>query len=513
MTDQWDTENTREVIQPQAWYQTKVLTCWADIVFWGGGAWAWKTFELLLEPIKWFKKIRFRGIIFRKTFVQIKGWGWLWDESVNIYSKIPWAVPNEAESKWVFENPYMSKWEYPFLKFSHLEYEKDKYSHQWLQYCFIWFDELTHFTESQFLYLLSRNRSTCGIKPYVRCTCNPDPYSWVIKWIERYLDENWFIRPDRDWVIRYFTIDNNNLIWWDSPQEVVDKCPHIFNNLWPKEKPEDYIKSFTFIEWKLEDNQKLLEKDKTYKANLLAQDEATKRALLYRCWKPLQDDLALVDYKCLESITSNYLSNTWSKRYISADIAWLWKDLAVIAVWQWYELVKLSIFTKSLPEDLLKAIESDRKHYQIPKHYVVYDNDGLGWGLAWNNYVSFKWWSPCIEYQGTKDNYKNLKTQCYCRIIQDIINKDLMLITDKNIFIDWAPCREIKLWNKVYSIIDLIKQDLRAIRRILNDSEWKIQINPKSEQKNILWRSPDFWDTIMMRFYFELMKKKTVLIY
>ena len=43
----------------------------------------------------------------------------------------------------------------------------------------ICFDELTHFTAHQFFYMVSRNRSTCGVRPYIRATCNPDADSWV----------------------------------------------------------------------------------------------------------------------------------------------------------------------------------------------------------------------------------------------------------------------------------------------------------------------------------------------
>jgi hypothetical protein len=42
-----------------------------------------------------------------------------------------------------------------------MEYEKNAFDHQGLQYAFIGFDELTHFTKKQFFYLMSRNRSTC----------------------------------------------------------------------------------------------------------------------------------------------------------------------------------------------------------------------------------------------------------------------------------------------------------------------------------------------------------------
>ena len=57
----------------------------------------------------------------------------------------------------------------------------------------------------------------------------------------------------------------------------------------------------------------------------------------------------------------------------------------------------------------------------------------------------------------------------------------------------------------------IIKEDIKAIKRAKTDDEWKKQIIPKSEQKNILWRSPDFWDTIMMRKYFDFIKSISTL--
>jgi hypothetical protein len=49
---------------------------------------------------------------------------------------------------------------------------------------------------------------------------------------------------------------------------------------------------------------------------------------------------------------------------------------------------------------------------------------------------------------------------------------------------------------------------LRAIKRAVKDFEGKLQINTKEEQKNILGRSPDFGDNIMMRKYFDLVPKR-----
>lgn len=503
-------------IRPQPWYQEKALMCSADIIFGWWSAWAWKSFELCLEPMKWFDYPWFRWIIFRRTWVQIKGWGWLWDESVGLYQHIKWAKPSEWSALWRFRKKSFKKRETAELKFSHLEYEKNIYDHQWLQYAFIWFDELTHFTKKQFFYLLSRNRSTCWIKPFIRCTCNPDSESWVAEFIERYLDEDWYIRKDRDWVIRYFTIDKDNPVWGDTKEEVIKKCPHIFDSLIEKwEDVEAYIKSFTFIEWNLDENKELLEKDKTYKANLMAQDEITKHALLDRCWSPVQDQLAIVNYDALNAITTNYLENEKAKKYMSLDVAWFGKDLAVLKTWQGWEVIKIEIFTKSAPEDLISAIEKGRKTFKIPKYRVVYDHDWMGWGLAWKDYISFKWWDPTLKYNWVKDNYKNLKTQCYYHVIEDIINEDLMKITTTNIYVDWIQTTKIKLSGKseYVDIIELLKADIKSAKRARIDVEGKRQMNTKEEQKIILkGRSPDFWDTIAMRFLFELDKKKTLFV-
>ncbi len=60
------------------------------------------------------------------------------------------------------------------MHFAHIDREEDLLAWQDTEIAYLAFDELTHFTKHQFLYMLSRNRSTCGVKPYVRATCNPD---------------------------------------------------------------------------------------------------------------------------------------------------------------------------------------------------------------------------------------------------------------------------------------------------------------------------------------------------
>ena len=99
------------------------------------------------------------------------------------------------------------------------------------------FDELTHFTWRQFSYMFSRNRSTCGVRPYIRAGCNPDAASWVARWVEWWIDAATGLPiPERSGVIRWFVRDGDNIRWGDSPAELRRDYPDAGDPL-----------SFTFI--------------------------------------------------------------------------------------------------------------------------------------------------------------------------------------------------------------------------------------------------------------------------
>ena len=151
------------------------------------------------------------------------------------------------------------------------------------------FDELTHFTESQFFYLLSRNRSTCGIKPYVRATTNPIPEDdpiggWVNRMIAWWIDqETGFAIPDRSGVVRWFIRRQGELVWGESSETLIDQFG--VRGLDANHKDQTaQPKSFTFIPASLSDNPTLLEIDPTYRANLLALPDVDRQRLAEGNW-------------------------------------------------------------------------------------------------------------------------------------------------------------------------------------------------------------------------------------
>ena len=107
-----------------------------------------------------------------------------------------------------------------------------------------------------------------------------------------------------------------------------------------------------------------------------------------------------------------------------------------------------------------------------------------------------------------KENYANLKTQCVYRFCNEIVNEWKLSIDSNNIYIDWIKNNEIMIWKEIFDVRKLIKEDLRSFRRMNHDKDWKKQIEDKEQQKSRLkWRSPDFWDCLIMRYWFQLKPK------
>ena len=251
------------VIAPQAGYQMAYASSSADIVVGGGAAGSGKTFSLLLEPLRHIGNKKFGAVIFRKTNPQISMEGGLWDESRNIYPALG------AKGR---ETPHYD-WSFPSgagIHFRHMQYESNVLDWQGSQIPLILWDELTHFSERTFWYMLSRNRSTCGVRPYIRATCNPDPDSFVADLVDWWIAEDGYADLSRSGIIRWFYRVDDRLRWYDSKAGAMAAQPYM-------EQPP---KSFTFIPGTIFDNKILLQKDPGYLANLMALHSVDRLRLL-----------------------------------------------------------------------------------------------------------------------------------------------------------------------------------------------------------------------------------------
>lgn len=199
----------------------------------------------------------------------------MWDEAEKLYPELQ-ATPRVApDLSWTFPSGSA-------VSFGHLEHEKSVLNWQGAQIPLICFDELTHFTAKQFWYLLSRNRSMCGVRPYVRATCNPDADSWVAEFISWWIDPaTGFAIPERAGVLRWMVRIGDKIVWADSPQELSSHTAPDEHGVQRPIPP----KSVTFIPAKLTDNKALMAADPGYIANLMALATVERERLLGGNWK------------------------------------------------------------------------------------------------------------------------------------------------------------------------------------------------------------------------------------
>lgn len=213
-------------------------------------------------------------MFFRRTTTQITNPGGLWDSAGRLYPLLD-AIPRVGSLEWLWGHKGGGK-----IKMAHLEHEHSTLNFQGAEIPLLCFDELTHFSASQFWYMVSRNRSMSGVKGYVRATCNPDADSWVAKFIEWWVDQRTGLPiPERSGVLRWVMRVNDALHWADTRQELID----MFAGKIPAEALQP--KSVTFIPARLNDNQALMRADPAYMANLLALPTVERERLLHGNWR------------------------------------------------------------------------------------------------------------------------------------------------------------------------------------------------------------------------------------
>lgn len=414
--------------------------------------------------------------------------------------------PKETFLEWEFKH---SK-----LKFSHLEYEKNILDWQGAQIPFIGFDELTHFTRRMFFYLLSRNRSVCGIKPYVRATCNPDPESWVAEFVSWWIDqETGFPIPERDGVVRYLIVDGDKDIWGSSYEEVIEKSWYLLQPLVEKSgiDPKDFVKTVAFISGDIYQNKELLKINPGYLANLLSQDKATKSALLDGNWKEVITENDVYDYARFAGMFENSFSRKTGQKYITADIALKGSNKFVIIVWDGYEAIDIEILDKSDGGQVIDALKQMAAKHGVQNVDICFDNDGVGGFVdgfivganPFNNGGQVMEVRDPASGKMIKENYFNLKTQCYYRSGNNVAKGEVII----------SEYVANKMYDDRMTVRQRFMHERKAIKRDKTDSDGKLRVISKEEMKVVLnGDSPDLMDAFMMREYFELRVKFEIIV-
>lgn len=219
--------------------------------FFGGAAGGGKSDCLVIEALRQVNVPNYKALILRKTYPMLR----------ELIDKSRWYYPqackkaryNGTEHYWTF--PSGAK-----IYFGNVRNTTYKTDYQGQQYDFIGFDELTHFTYDEYIYFMSRNRpSGPGTVCYVRSTGNPGGIG-------------------HGWVKQRFVT-------------AATPGTKIVGDVEVETPSGDKIKmkrSRVFIPSRVFDNQKLLDNNPNYLANLASLPWAEKQALLYGNWDSFQ---------------------------------------------------------------------------------------------------------------------------------------------------------------------------------------------------------------------------------
>ena len=218
-----------------------------DEVLYGGAAGGGKSDALVIEAARQVEIPYYKGLILRKTYPQLTE---LIEKSLRYYpGAFPRARYNEQKHCWTFPSGAR-------IVFGSLQHEKDRFNYQGKAFDFIAFDELTHFTFDEYIYLKSRNRPNGpGTRVYMRSTANPGGvgHAWVKE--------------------RFITAGEPMQTIWEDVVLVG-----------PDGRTQRERMSRAFVPSTVFDNKILLENDPKYLARLASLPEKEKRALLYGDW-------------------------------------------------------------------------------------------------------------------------------------------------------------------------------------------------------------------------------------
>lgn len=242
-------------LKPQRGSQIAFAENSADECLYGGEAGGGKSWSVLVEPLRYIEHSDYRFLVFRRTFPRLEPLIW---EAMDIYK--PFGAKFN-ESKKIFKFPSGA-----IGTFAHMQHVKDMYDWQGKGFDTIIFDEITHFSRVQYMYLW---RSLRGTNPHIPrrmlSTANPDGEGllWVIA---RFIDP---LKPGQ--IKRFVTREDRDVELKNDEPGGITRC---------------FIQSFR------QENRVLMDADPNYENRLDMLPEHIKRAHKYGSWdlydKPFQ---------------------------------------------------------------------------------------------------------------------------------------------------------------------------------------------------------------------------------
>jgi len=232
-------------------------------------------------------------------------------------------------------------------------------------------------------------------------------------------------------------------------------------------------------------------------------DPTLRARLKLGLWEYASGDNSLVDYDSILDLFTNVLPKpdygVVEKKYFSADVARRGSDKIVFGNWKSFDLNKVTWKQNRGIDQTAEDVKIELRDGMIPYSHAVIDDDGVGGGVVdlVKGVKGFVGNSSALKVnvmgKETKENYRNLRSQCGFMLAQKIMNHEIAITANVS--------EETK---------EMIIEDLQQLKQKETPIESPLQLIPKEEIKDALGRSPDYSDMMMMRMYFELKRVTSI---
>lgn len=485
-------------IMAQKGAQERILARDVDIHICGGNRGGGKSAALLMEGMYDIFNPDFNALVLRKEKGDLDN---LKVDSYRFYG--PYGRFNKADNDltWNFTNGGR-------LKFSNYSdtFADFKTRFQGRQYAYIGIDEITQISFDKFKYLTTCNRNAFGIRNRVLGTCNPDPDSWVRKFIGWWIGKDGYPVPERDGVVRYCFMDGTSvdtIYWGNSPEEVYRQCRNIIDPLWSPaleelgfDKMSMFVKSVTFTRATVEENLVLLQSSPEYLSNLAQQDEEQRARDLGGNWNYKATGNDMITQADMEAFF-NSPQKEGGRHYASCDAALEGGDNCVLYHWIGWHIE--DVFVCRLDSRTTMAAVKDKlREWGVLEEHFTYDMNGLG--------QIFKGFFPrAVPFNNmgavAKDLkwvYRDLKSQCAYKFAHKLCDGEMSI--------------NPRLLSGRYSghgyegveLRAILLRERKAIRASEADCDRGFSLISKDIMKRLVGHSPDFIEGMLMRMIFDL---------
>ena len=501
--DEWDairSTKPKNMTYFQPGGQDDMLSSVADISIVGGSRGGGKSYILLMQALYDITNPNFRSIIFRKELDDLSD---IIDTSYELYDTYGMFNKSKNDLTWNFRSGGWLTFTYHNMEFSSFH---DRY--QGKQYPYIGIDEVTQMSYQKFKVLTMSNRNAYGIRNRIVGSCNPDPDSWVARFIEWWIDQETGLPiPERSGRVRYCTMmgdDVTEVIWGDTREEVFEKCRDAIMSSWREEyeefgTPQDlFIKSVAFVPAKLTDNKALLGSDPSYLANLFNQDEETRARFLEGNWKYKAAGSDIIKMEHMERFYDNAEQLGDGIRRVTCDAAFDGGDQCVFYLWIGNHMADIATCQKDAKHtvEFAKAL---LERWRVREENFAYDLPGVG--QVFKGF--FPKALPFDPREGVKEDFRgmffNMKAQTFQYFADHI--KDGTYSIDPDLLDRRFSGKGYK--NRTFR--ELMNEERKCIR-FREDDPTRV-VDKVRVMKRIIHRSPDFIEGAAIREIFNIKRQ------